>query len=576
MISFNCWPWRAKNVSGQDERTTWDEAGLPVPYLEDLLVEESGKDRHEVRGILESLSKGKSRESLGRLLVEQKYVNEDNFLNFFARLFGFEMLSSIEDDRLDFGHVEPFPIAYLKANLSVVLREEDGTLQAAVADPFNFNVLDDFRQLLGLPLAKPKLAPARVILSAINRSYGKAEGRLDAALWDMDENVGLQFEVPAEEGIGRDLLDETSSAPVIKLVNQIIFKAIKNNASDIHIEPGQADFKVRYRLDGVLHPIDNIPKNLQAPVLSRLKVMARLNIAEKRLPQDGRIEIRLGEQVVDIRISIFPTALGERAVLRLLDKNAKILRLTELGLSPESLEDLRASVSLSHGLILVTGPTGSGKTTSLYAALQHINTPNKNILTIEDPVEYQIEGIAQMQVNPKIDLTFFSGLRSMVRQDPDVILVGEIRDRETAGIAVQAAMTGHLVFSTLHTNDAATAITRLVDMGIEPFLLASACRVLVAQRLIRVLCPACKRPDVLSDQEIASLRLADRPAPQVFRAVGCEHCLGTGFKGRTAIYEMIKMTDGIQELIMETSDTRRIRQLAMTEGMIPGSVPKTV
>ncbi len=518
--------------------------------------------------ILNTINKGMIRGSLGRMLIEQKYIDEERFLGFMAKQFYYETISTIEDNALDYHYVEPFPIAYLKTNLAVVLQGENGTPQVIMADPFNYKILDDFRQILNLPLSTPILASSGVVLSAINRSYGKAEGRLDAALWDMDEIAGLEFESSLDESIGRDLLDETSSAPVIKLVNQIIFKAIKNNASDIHIEPSQTDCRVRYRLDGVLHPIDDIPKNLQAPLLSRLKVMARLNIAEKRLPQDGRIEIRLGEQIVDIRISIFPTALGERAVLRLLDKNAKILRLTELGLSSECLDELRSFVSLSHGLILVTGPTGSGKTTTLYAALQHINTPNKNILTIEDPVEYQIKGIGQMQVNPKIDLTFSSGLRSMVRQDPDVILVGEIRDRETANIAVQAAMTGHLVFSTLHTNDAATAVTRLVDMGIEPFLLSSACRVLIAQRLIRVLCPYCKRQDILSDQEMAAIRLENDSVSQVFRAVGCENCLHTGFKGRTAIYEMIKMTEGMQELVMETSDVRRIRQLAMAEGTV--------
>lgn len=539
-----------------------------MPFLRRLLVEEGGNNTDMADAIVEALTKEARRESLGRSLVDHKHIDEERLLDFFADNLGYKKLDLIDDDQLDFSLVVPFPIAYLKANLAVVLREADGTPQAVLADPFNVHILDDFRQILGLPLNRPRLAPAQAVLSAINRSYGKAEGRLDAALWDMDETAGLQFESPEEDGIGRDLLDETSSAPVIKLVNQIIFKAIKNNASDIHIEPGQTDCTVRYRLDGVLHPIDNVPKNLQAPLLSRLKVMARLNIAEKRLPQDGRIEIRLGEQLVDIRISIFPTALGERAVLRLLDKNATILQLSQLGLPPESLRDVQSFVSLSHGLILVTGPTGSGKTTTLYAALQHINTPNKNILTIEDPVEYQIKGIGQMQVNPMIDLTFSSGLRSMVRQDPDVILVGEIRDRETAAIAVQAAMTGHLVFSTLHTNDAATAVTRLVDMGIEPFLLTSSCRVLIAQRLIRLLCPACKRPDVLSDQEMLSLKLAGSPTYRVHRAVGCELCLNTGYKGRTAIYEMITMTDGMQELVMETSDVRRIRQLAMTEGTI--------
>ncbi|WP_233489647.1 GspE/PulE family protein [Solidesulfovibrio fructosivorans] len=542
---------------------------MPLPDLVTLVGEENGLDIPEAKRSLETLSNQHHRGSLGRLLVEQKQVDETRLLDFFATRLGLEILPNIPDAWLDFRYVEPFPIAYLKRNLAVVIARQEGILETVVADPLHLEIIDDVRHLLGDVPVRPALATARTVLSAINRSYGKAEGRLDASLWDMADEMDLPFDSPNEDGISRDLLDETSAAPVIKLVNQIIFKAIRNNASDIHIEPGQHGFKVRYRLDGVLHPIEDVPKSLQAPVLSRLKVMARLNIAEKRLPQDGRIEIRLGEQHVDIRVSILPTALGERAVLRLLDKNATILGLGELGLSPEGLAEMENLVALSHGMILVTGPTGSGKTTSLYAAINHIHSPNRNILTIEDPVEYQLEGIGQMQVNTKIDLTFAAGLRAMVRQDPDVILVGEIRDAETARIAVQAAMTGHLVFSTLHTNDAATAVSRLLDLGIEPFLLTSACRVLMAQRLIRVLCPSCKREDVLSDEEMAGLRLEERPAPRVYRSVGCPECLHTGYKGRTAIYEMIKMTEGMQELIMETPDMRLIRQLAVTEGMIP-------
>jgi general secretion pathway protein E len=562
-------PWRRARRPEPPDATQQD-IGLPLPDLVTLVGEENGLDVLEAKRSLEILGQQRHRGSLGRLVVEQKLVDEIRLLDFFAACLGLEVLPHIPDAWLDFHYVEPFPIAYLKRNLAVVIARQDGDLETVVADPLHLEIIDDVQHILGSVRGRPVLAPARTVLSAINHSYGKAESRLDtSSLWDMADKVVLSFDSNNEDGIGRDLLDETSAAPVIKLVNQIIFKAIKNNASDIHIEPGQTDFKVRYRLDGVLHPIEDVPKSLQAPVLSRLKVMARLNIAEKRLPQDGRIEIRLGEQHVDIRVSILPTALGERAVLRLLDKNAKILRLAELGLSPEGLEEMESLVALSHGMILVTGPTGSGKTTSLYAALNHIHSPNKNILTIEDPVEYQLEGIGQMQVNPKIDLTFAAGLRAMVRQDPDVILVGEIRDAETARIAVQAAMTGHLVFSTLHTNDAATAVSRLLDFGIEPFLLTSACRVLMAQRLIRVLCPACKREDVLSEVEMASLHLADQPAPRIYRAVGCPECLHTGYKGRTAIYEMIKMTEGIQELIMETPEMRRIRQLAITEGMVP-------
>jgi general secretion pathway protein E len=356
---------------------------------------------------------------------------------------------------------------------------------------------------------------------------------------------------------------------VIRLVNLIFFQAVKERASDIHIEPFQKELKVRYRIDGILYNRLSPPKRYQPAIVSRLKVMAKLDIAEKRLPQDGRIPIKVADKDIDIRVSIIPTSFGERVVLRLLDKSSVHLGLEEIGLFPEHLKTLEELIRRPNGILFVTGPTGSGKTTTLYAALSRINSSDKNIVTIEDPVEYQLFGIAQIQVNPKIGLTFAHGLRSILRHDPDVILVGEVRDVETAEIAIQAAMTGHLVFSTLHTNDAASAITRLIDMGIEPFRIASVVRAIVAQRLVRVLCPECKQtydpePEALRDAGIHPARIRGKA---VYRGKGCPACAGTGYRGRTGIYETLSVSEPIRQLIMRKADSTTIAQKALEEGM---------
>ena len=367
-----------------------------------------------------------------------------------------------------------------------------------------------------------------------------------------------------------DLLDDTSDAPIIKLVNHIISQSIKARASDIHFEPYQNSFTVRYRVDGILYDLLSPPKWIQPALISRVKVMAKMNIAEKRLPQDGRFDVRVGDQDIDVRVSTIPTSFGERLVLRLLNKSGSLLELSDLGLSPQRMQLLQKLVVSPNGIILVTGPTGSGKTTTLYAILQSINKPDINIITIEDPVEYQMKGISQIQVNPKIDLTFARGLRSIVRQDPDVILIGEIRDKETADIAVQSALTGHLVFSTLHTNDSPSAITRLVDIGVEPFLISSSVLAVFAQRLVRVLCTECKQPYSPKTVYLQSIgvrpeRFAGKP---IFKAVGCEKCFQTGYRGRLGIFEIMVMSDELKTLIIQTYDSNRIKALATQEKMI--------
>jgi general secretion pathway protein E len=367
-----------------------------------------------------------------------------------------------------------------------------------------------------------------------------------------------------------DLLDDISDAPIIKLVNHIISQSVKARASDIHIEPFQDSFKVRYRVDGILYDLLSPPKWIQPALISRIKVMAKMNIAEKRLPQDGRLDVKIGNQEIDVRVSTIPTSFGERLVLRLLDKSASLISLSDLGIVSDKLDTIENLVKSPNGIILVTGPTGSGKTTTLYAILSSINRPDINIITIEDPIEYKIEGISQIQVNPKITLTFASGLRSIVRQDPDVILVGEIRDRETADIAVQSALTGHLVFSTLHTNDSASAITRLVDIGVEPFLISSSVLAVVAQRLVRVLCKSCKEPYTPDDAALKSIGInADQCREAViYKSIGCENCFFTGYKGRKGIFEIMLLDASLKSLILKTHDSNSIKTEALNLNMV--------
>jgi len=437
----------------------------------------------------------------------------------------------------------------------------------ALNDPADFQPLDDLAGILGMQDYDVVLSTREEIIAAINFAYDMSRDSAEQLVQDMEEDDGM---VIGEMEDTADLLEDTSDAPIIKLVNHILSQSIKARASDIHIEPYQDSFKVRYRVDGILYDLLTPPKWIQASLISRIKVMAKMNIAEKRLPQDGRLEVKIGNMQIDVRVSTIPTSFGERVVLRLLNKTSSLLTLTDLGLIPERLATMERLVSSPNGIILITGPTGSGKTTTLYAILSSLNSPDINIITIEDPIEYQINGISQIQVNPKIDLTFARGLRSIVRQDPDVVLVGEIRDHETAEIAVQSALTGHLVFSTLHTNDSAGAITRLVDIGIEPFLISSSVIAVAAQRLVRVLCEKCKEPyhpDEMTLQNIGIL--ADEiSAATVFRTKGCEHCFHTGYRGRIGIFEILEMEGRLKSLILKSFDANRIQEEALHMNMV--------
>jgi len=513
------------------------------------------------------LLNGQKGKSFGTLAVEKGLLTEDELLTSLSKKLRVPYVKNLEEEGLDPSLVSRVPIVFSKKHKVVPMKMEDGILTVATPDPLNYEPLDDLRLIIECQEVRVVLSSEREVVRAINRFYEQSADTPEEMIQSMDAESSDRILHELEETA--DLLDISDEAPVIKLVNLILFQAVKERASDIHIEPFQKELKVRYRIDGILYQRLDPPKRYQAAMVSRLKVMAKLDIAEKRLPQDGRIPIKIADKDIDIRVSIIPTTFGERVVLRLLDKQSLLLGMGEIGLSPDKHQTLQDLISRSNGILLVTGPTGSGKTTTLYAALSQINSPDKNIITIEDPVEYQLGGIGQIQVNPKIGLTFAHGLRSVLRHDPDVILVGEIRDAETAEIAIQAALTGHLVFSTLHTNDAASAATRLVDMEIEPFLVASVVRAIVAQRLIRVICSECKEgyvpePEMLKKVGITPEQLK---GGKVYRGKGCPACSGTGYRGRTGIYEILLVSETIRQLIMKKADSVSIGRQAVEEGM---------
>lgn len=430
--------------------------------------------------------------------------------------------------------------------------------------PVRVQQLDDLRRKLQWEGIDVVLAPKNEVFVAINAAYDMtSQDAADRVMQDMNDEDPESILSAIEETA--DLLDDTSDAPVIKLVNLVLSQAVRDNASDIHIEPYKDRVKIRKRVDGILYDMFVPPRHVLGKLISRVKIMAKMDIAEKRLPQDGRIEIRIADKNVDIRVSSLPTAFGERIVMRLLDKSSAYLPLDVLGMGPVDLSNFMQMIKAPHGIILVTGPTGSGKTTTLYSALGILNKPDVNIITVEDPIEYQMDGVNQMQVNSKIGLTFAYGLRTIVRQDPDIILVGEIRDLETASIAIQAALTGHLVFSTLHTNDAASAVTRMIDMGVEPFLVASSVNAILAQRLVRRICPVCKEPfrpspEYLEKSGFTQEEIGDNV---LYQAKGCPECFGTGYKGRLGIFELMNFTDELKRFSLSTSDAGQIKKKAL-------------
>ena len=477
-------------------------------------------------------------------------------------------ISRIAVGDVDHELLATLPMQFARRNLVLPLKREGDEIVVALGDPRALGPLDDLRVLYGMP-TRAVVVPPDALTEAINRAYDFASGSAADLMGNLEEErldlIATELEEP------RDLLEASDEAPIIRLVNSLLFQAVKDRASDIHIEPFERVLTVRFRIDGILYDVISPPKRFQPVIISRVKVMGGLDIAEKRLPQDGRIRTKVAGKDIDVRVSVIPTAYGERVVLRLLDRAATLLGLEELGLSGRNVAMVDRLIHQSHGIILVTGPTGSGKTTTLYAALSTINSSERNIITIEDPIEYQLQGVGQMQVNPKIELTFANGLRSILRQDPDVIMVGEIRDSETAEIAIQAALTGHLVFSTLHTNDSASAVTRLVEMGTEPFLVSSSVLAVMAQRLLRRVCDQCRRVLRPTAELLGEIGLTPEEAEGrtlYTGGGGCPACKATGYRGRTGIHELLVVDDDIRTLIMKNADAAAIRRAATAAGMV--------
>jgi general secretion pathway protein E len=532
--------------------------------LEACLIEQGAVSEAIIEKARERQRDGKR---LGDVLQEMGAIDGQAWARAMASHFGLPFIEQLPDDGTAAECVNKLPINFAKRYQLLPVQRSGDTIVVATADPSQLGPLDDVRLLLGRPV-RVVVAPGMVILDSINRIYDAASNTASDLMEGLDEDRLEMMATDFEET--QDLLDADEEAPIIRLINSVLFQAVKDRASDIHVEPFERDLAIRFRIDGILYDIISPPKRFQPVIISRVKIMAGLNIAEKRLPQDGRIRIKLAGKEVDIRVSTVPTAYGERVVMRLLDRSATILKLEELGLNAHKLGMIDTLIHQSHGIVLVTGPTGSGKTTTLYAGLSRINSTDKNIITIEDPIEYQLHGVGQIHVNPKIDLTFASGLRSILRQDPDVIMVGEIRDAETAKIAIQAALTGHLVFSTLHTNDSCGAITRLIDMGIEPFLVASSLIAVMAQRLLRRVCPTCRVPYRPSVEEMRQLGVSadDLEGRQVYRpGQGCPDCKQTGYRGRLGIHELLIIDDEVRNLTMKAADSASIRRVAASKGM---------
>jgi general secretion pathway protein E len=504
-----------------------------------------------------------------KTLIAKKLITPDQWLQATAEVLGLKYLEKIDLDKVDNAFTQDLKVSFAKESLLLPLWMERNRVLVAIADPLNLDTFESLKYIIKHPL-EPVVVPEQPLLDAINKVFD----RRAAAAQVIDEIDEEQMAGEAKiNDIDIDIIDADDEAPIIRLVNAILAQAIKERTSDIHIEPFEKYISVRFRVDGILTEIIQPPKRFHASISSRIKVMAGLDIAEKRIPQDGRIKLKVAGKEIDIRLSTLPTAFGERLVMRILDKTAVLKDLEHIGMGDQVLVNMNDIITRSYGIILVTGPTGSGKTTTLYASLAKINSPAHNIITVEDPVEYQLPGISQTQVNAKVGLTFSAGLRSILRQDPDVVMIGEIRDRETAEIAIQASLTGHLVFSTLHTNDSAGAVTRLVDMGVEPFLVASSLIGMMAQRLVRTLCKHCKQPVSPSDFELQQLSytrerfLKECPSGVVFEPKGCPECLNNGYRGRTGIYELLIVDDEIRALIMQNVDSGRIKKKAIIRGM---------
>ncbi len=528
--------------------------------LGEILIRDKGVPEDTVRQALREQESSSLR--LGELLRDKGVTTEVVLAEALATQSGMEYVAEPKVKTSALHLLTTVPISYAKENLAVPLEINGQTIRLAVVDPCNNQIFNDLSVLTGCRII-PCLAEPDKLIAAINLGYEALSGGGDSSISDIGQEE-LDGDIQIE-----DLLDTSDEAPIIRYVNGLLTEAYRKRASDIHIEPFETEVIVRYRVDGILYEVQRPPYRALSNIISRLKIMANLDIAEKRLPQDGRFSVRIAGKQGDIRVSTLPTAFGERVVLRLLDKSSGVLSLGDIGVDSDMLPQIEKMIQKSHGVFLVTGPTGAGKTTTLYSALSAINSREQNIITVEDPIEYQLPGVGQIQVNTKINLTFAQGLRSILRQDPDVIMIGEIRDSETAKIAVQAALTGHLVFSTLHTNDSAGALARLVEMGVEPFLAASALVGVLAQRLVRTICPHCRQSYQPDKQLLAELFDGTEVPKQAtfYRGRGCSHCMQVGYLGRTGLYELLEVTDPIRRLVSSNADTATIRQQALKMGL---------
>jgi type II secretion system protein E len=532
--------------------------GIPLGQsLRDLLADSGLLSAEQLQQALRECER--TGERLHAVVGRLGLASEEQVLRYLGQRLGLEYVRDVQR-LLNPAVLLKVPSEFALRHQVLPLQQENGCLVVATADPLNISALDDLHLLADCEI-RPVLAPAAEIAEAIQQSY------MERMFRDMDE---VEVDELATDGLDvSDLQKMASETLVIKLVNLMLHQAIQDRASDVHIEPFENQTRIRYRIDGVLHEASTPPKRLHPAIVSRVKIMADMNIAERRLPQDGRIRLRFCGRQIDMRVSTVPTLFGEGVVIRLLDKSVGLMELEDLGMTPATLDKFSAIIRKPHGIILATGPTGSGKTTTLYAALSRITSAERKVITIEDPVEYQLPGANQINVRPAIGLTFASGLRHIVRQDPDIIMVGEIRDRETADIAIHAALTGHLVFSTLHTNDSAGALTRLLDMGIEPYLVASSVIAVLAQRLVRLICPECKQATTLDAAALAELGAApqERETFATCRGVGCDRCRMTGYRGRTAVVELLTIDEQVRSQVLAKASASQIKQQAVAAGM---------
>ncbi|MEX0825177.1 MAG: ATPase, T2SS/T4P/T4SS family [Acidimicrobiia bacterium] len=497
-------------------------------------------------------------DSLTRVLVSEGIVGEVDLAKMIASHMGVEFVS-LSDVAIDPAAAALIPESLARRYAAIPIKFEDDALVVAMADPGNVLVVDDIRAITALRII-PKIATRSEIDDAIRRA-----GRFDDSVADLADLAGEEV---AEDDLSK-IEAAVDEAPIVKLVNTLISRAVNERASDLHIEPGEKDLRVRFRIDGVLHEVMSTPRSVSGAVVSRLKIMADLDIAERRVPQDGRVSIRVSGRPIDLRVATLPTIYGEKVVMRILDKEDAVLDLKALGFLPHSMTRFETSYTKPYGAILVTGPTGSGKTTTLYSALNILNVPSRHIITVEDPVEYRLAGVVQVQVNRKAGLQFSTVLKSILRSDPDVVLVGEVRDAETAKIAVEAALTGHLVLTTLHTNDSASSVNRLVDMGVEPYLVASAIDSILAQRLARRLCDRCKVTKPAGPELIKQMGLDTEAGPvTIYEAVGCKACSDTGYRGRVAIVEVLLMSEELQRMAVERRPSDEIKSVAVEQGML--------